>query len=64
MKKNVFLNGSLQFFVTTIILSFISIYLLNIEIKQAIIISAGLSLSSTAIILKLLNESGDIKKEY
>jgi CPA2 family monovalent cation:H+ antiporter-2 len=64
MKKNVFLNGSLQFFVTTTILSVISIYLLNIEVKQAIIISAGLSLSSTAIILKLLNESGDIKKEY
>ncbi|MEA3521789.1 MAG: cation:proton antiporter [Campylobacterota bacterium] len=64
MKKEVFINGALQVFITSALFSFLAHFIFDIEIKSAIIIGAALALSSTAIVLKLLNESGDINKLY
>ncbi len=64
MKKEVFLYGGLQVFLTAAFFAFIANNFFSIEIKSAIIIGAALALSSTAIVLKLLNESGDINKAF
>ena len=64
MKKEVFLYGGSQVILTAVLFGLIGYYLFNIEIKSAIIIGFALSLSSTAIVLKLLNENGDINKSY
>jgi len=64
MKGEVFVNGTLQVVFTTVIFTLIAIYIFGIEVKSALIISTALSLSSTAIVLKILNENGDINKPY
>ena len=64
MKKEVFIYGGLQVVITAIIITFIAIYGFGIENKSSLIIGAALALSSTAIVLKLLNESDDINQEY
>ena len=64
MKKEVFLYGGLQVVLTAAFFSFIANIFFAIEVKSAIVIGSALALSSTAIILKLLNESGDIYKPY
>ncbi len=64
MKKEVFVFGALQVTITASIISLCAAYIFDFDSKSAIIIGAGLALSSTAIVLKLLNESGDINKEY
>ena len=64
MKKEVFLYGGLQVILTAGVFTFFAYYLFNIEIETSIIIGAALALSSTAIVLKLLNENKDINKLY
>jgi len=64
MKKEVFLYGGLQVILTAGVFTFIANYFFNIEIKSSIIIGAALALSSTAIVLKLLNENRDINQQY
>lgn len=64
MRYEVFVSGSIQVTLTTIIFIFIGVMFFDVPVKDAIIISAALSLSSTAIVLKLLNETGEIKKKY
>jgi len=64
MKKEVFLHGGLQLILTATIIALIAIYIFGLESKSAVIIGAALALSSTAIVLKLLNENGDINQEY
>lgn len=64
IKKNVFLFGFLQFFLTSILFFIISFFIFSIWIKESILISLALTMSSTAIVLKMLNESWDINKLY
>jgi CPA2 family monovalent cation:H+ antiporter-2 len=64
MKKEVFVYGTLQVIVTSMFFGFVSHHLFGIDIKTSIIIGAALSLSSTAIVLKSLNENGDIHRPY
>ena len=64
MKKEVFVYGGLQVFLTATFFTLIANLLFGIDLKSSIIISAALALSSTAIVLKLLNENGDINKAY
>jgi len=64
MKQEVFLYGGLQVILTAAFFSFIANTFFSIEIKSAIVIGSALALSSTAIVLKLLNESGEIYKAY
>ena len=64
MKRNVFIFWSLQFFLTTLIFYLIATVIIGLAPIEWLIISLWLSLSSTAIVLKILNESGDINKHY
>jgi CPA2 family monovalent cation:H+ antiporter-2 len=64
MKWNVFVYGGSQVLITSMVFSFIAHHLFAIEARSAIIIGAALALSSTAIVLKLLNDNGDISKPY
>ncbi len=63
MKKEVFLFGLLQVGVSAAVLAIIAHLIFDIELKAAIIVGFGLALSSTAIVLKILNETGKIKTE-
>ncbi|MGE4294397.1 MAG: cation:proton antiporter [Campylobacterales bacterium] len=64
MKREVFLFGALQVVATTVLFSLLAVFVMGIEPKAAIIIAAALSLSSTAIVLKILKERGEIGKPY
>jgi len=64
MRKEVFLFGSLQVGLSMLIFFILSYYLFGISVKSSIIVSAALALSSTAIVLKILNSNRDINKEY
>lgn len=64
MKKNVFLFWGMQFLITSIVFYLLSIMLFWLSSRESIIISLWLSLSSTAIVLKILNENGDINKSF
>ncbi len=64
MKKNVFFFWSMQFFITTLVFYSLSTLLFWIGITESIIIALWLSLSSTAIVLKILNENWSINKYY
>jgi len=64
MKKEVFLYGFLQVFLTGIIFATILNQILSFEIKSAIVVGFALSLSSTAIVLKILNERGEMHSGY
>jgi CPA2 family monovalent cation:H+ antiporter-2 len=64
MKKEVFVFGSLQVLITTLFFSLISHYIFHLDIKTSIVIGSALALSSTAIVLKVLNENGDIHRPY
>lgn len=64
MKKEVFLYGSLQVIVSGLLFTMLAIFLLDIEIKTAIILGFALALSSTAIVLKMLQERNDTHSSY
>jgi CPA2 family monovalent cation:H+ antiporter-2 len=64
MKKEVFIYGTLQVVVSSMIFGFIAHWLFALDTKTSIIIGSALSLSSTAIVLKTLNENGDIHRPY
>lgn len=64
MKKEVFFYGFSQVFITGIVLAIASNILFDVAFKTAIIAGLGLTLSSTAIVLKILNESGQINTDY
>lgn len=64
MKEYVFVYGWLQFFITTFIFFLFSYFVFWINAEASVIIGSGLSLSSTAIVLKVLNDSKEINKKY
>jgi len=64
MKKEVFVYGALQVVLSSLLFTFLAVILFDIELKNSIVIGMALSLSSTAIVLKVLNENGEIHSEY
>jgi len=64
MKKDVFVIGWLQVLLTSLVFYLVVRFGLWFDTNTSIIIWAWLSLSSTAIVLKILNETRDINKEY
>ncbi len=64
MKYEVFVAGSMQIVITAVIVYLFSFYLINIEQKMSIVISLAIALSSTAIVLKIFNENGEINKRH
>jgi CPA2 family monovalent cation:H+ antiporter-2 len=64
MKREVFLYGFLQVFVTGTIFTLLGIWLFGLESRVAIVLGYALALSSTAIVLKILNENAQIHSGY
>ena len=64
MKKEVFLFGTLQVALTASVFTALGIFFFNLAWEAAVIVGAALALSSTAIVLKMLNESGKIKTGF
>ncbi len=64
IKKEVFVFGGLQVILTGFLFFTISKYVFDLELKKALIIGFAFALSSTAIVLKTLNENRDIQKPY
>lgn len=64
MKYEVFVAGSLQIFITSLIVYLMAYYIFGIEQKISFIVSLAIALSSTAIVLKTFNETGEINKRY
>ncbi|MBD3830363.1 MAG: cation:proton antiporter [Arcobacter sp.] len=63
-KKEVFLFGFFQVFFTGLIFTLICLYLFEISIESSLTIGFALSLSSTAIVLKILNEKNELHSGY
>jgi len=64
MKKQVFSYGSLQVLLSMGIFTAIAYYIFSLDIKSSLVVGAALSLSSTAIVLKIMNETNVISKSY
>lgn len=64
MKKEVFFNGTLQMALCGSVCFLLVIGFLNLDQKVGIIVGFALALSSTAVVLKILNDNGDIKEQY
>jgi len=64
MKREVLLFGGMQVLLTLSIIALVAHYFFDLNAKSAIILGSALALSSTAIVLKILNESGEIAKPY
>lgn len=64
MKKEVFVYGGLEVLLSGLLFTVLSSWLLELEMKTAIIVGFALSLSSTAIVLKILNENKEIRSNY
>ncbi len=64
MRKSVFLLWWLQVLATFIVFYLLSIFFFSLNTVQSILISLWLSLSSTAVVLKILNENWAINKNY
>ncbi|MRJ07064.1 MAG: sodium:proton exchanger [Epsilonproteobacteria bacterium] len=64
MKKEVFLFGTLEMIIVSLFFGTLFYILGSVPFKIAIIIGGALALSSTAIVLKLLNEKREIGKPY
>ncbi|MDD2697380.1 MAG: cation:proton antiporter [Arcobacteraceae bacterium] len=64
MKKEVFVFGGLQVVLVSSFFGFVAHHFFGIDVKTSIILGAAISLSSTAIVLKILNENGDIHRPY
>ena len=64
MKKEVFVIGMAQVVITSAVFTSISHYIFGINLNTSLVIGTALALSSTAIVLKILNENGDIHRPY
>ncbi len=64
MKYEVFVAGSLQILISTVVVYLLSFYLLGIDQKVSLILALAIALSSTAIVLKTFNETGEISRRY
>lgn len=64
MKKEVFVYGALQVMLSGAIFTFLAHTFIGLEIKSAIVIGFALSLSSTAIVIKLLTEKDQIHSGF
>ncbi len=64
LRQEVLLFGSLQVVISALIFFVLTRYLFGIDVKTSVIISCAFALSSTAIVLKSLNESKEIHTPY
>lgn len=63
MKVDVFIIGALQVVLTGIVFTLVD-YAFDIGSRVSIVVGLALAMSSTAIVLKVLNDNGDISRTY
>ena len=63
IKRSVFLGGGLQVLVTIIIVAALT-YLFDFQLNQAIFLGFLVSLSSTAVLLKILQDNGEMDSPH
>jgi CPA2 family monovalent cation:H+ antiporter-2 len=64
MRYEVFVAGTLQVLITAIVFYLISFFVFDLNQTVSIVVGASVSLSSTAIVLKTFNDTGEIYKRY
>jgi len=64
MKKEVFVYGALQVILSGFVFMTLTYFTFGLEPKSAIVVGFALALSSTAIVLKVLNEKNQIHSGY
>ncbi len=64
MKKEVFLYGTLQVVLSGLLFTALGFMMFGLDNKSAIVVGFALALSSTAIVLKILNENNQIHSGY
>jgi CPA2 family monovalent cation:H+ antiporter-2 len=64
MKKEVFVYGFSQVMLTGLLLTLLAYTFFDLDAKASIVIGFALALSSTAIVLKILNENNEIHSGY
>lgn len=64
IKYEVFVLGSLQILATMSVVFICSFYLFGLDKNSSLIISMAVAMSSTAIVLKSFNETGEINKKF
>ena len=64
MKYDVFVVGSIQILLTASVVFALAYYLFDLDIYSALVIAMATAMSSTAIVLKTFNETGEINKKY
>lgn len=64
MKNEVFVAGTLQIVITSTIVYLMSYYVIHLDQNSSFIIALVIALSSTAIVLKILNENGEINRRH
>jgi len=64
MKKEVFVYGGLQVILSGLLFTTLASFLFGLEQKTAIVVGFALALSSTAIVLKFLNEKNELHSAY
>ena len=64
LKKEVFLFGNLQVLLTIKVITILSYYLLNVSLNNAVFYGFIVALSSTAIVMKLLSDRGELNSPY
>jgi len=64
MKKEVFGFGFLEMAIVSLVFGLFFLLVFKIDIRISLIIGSAIALSSTAIVLKLLNENREISKPY
>ena len=61
MRKQVFVYGGLQVGISILFFTFLSQFLFSLDFKSSLVVGCALSLSSTAIVLKILNDRAACK---
>ena len=64
MKKEVLVYGGLEVLLSGLLFTALGSWLFELEIKSAIVVGFAIALSSTAIVLKILNENNEIHSGY
>jgi CPA2 family monovalent cation:H+ antiporter-2 len=64
MRYEVFVAGTMQIVLSTSAVFIIAFYIIGLEQNVSFIIALSIALSSTAIVLKTLNETGEINKRF
>ncbi len=64
MHKQVFVYGGLQVGISIVLFTCISYFIFGLDIKASLVVGGALSLSSTAIVLKILNDTNKITNYY